>query len=316
MISLDKRATVQKKSRLDQDPRRLELLREHLGQVDRANKSEKTRNYLAPNSALLAKNGNGSSIKFYSFENTRNFLFNIDQELKHASRADKNFSRSVDDFLYNAQVQHPITHDYVIGLAPLSPEATKLCREDYHHTLNNKINDGKIPDRNNEFDFIIDSISANYHLLGKVLERGHNDLGNGSIGIHIFKPEISDIFMDMTEDLLDTAKANRKYKEEHASNIQRIINKVITRGIVPAGKRFRNPTRTVLEDIVVDNNFIRPINFSSRVDTPNSYDILNQELDLKVPLHRGIPVTVNGSGNNHAVISTHNQIGRGFSNPI
>jgi hypothetical protein len=125
--------------------------------------------------------------------------------------------------------------------------------------------------------------------------------------------------MDMISDLHDLAESSNKYKPEYDHTISGVINSVIRGGHRSAGRKIRNPVRKVLDEIVFNNEFLRPINYSSRLDdlTELDYKLLNKELDLKLPLDRkGIPIISTGSANNHAVISTYNRIGRGFSNPI
>ena len=65
--------SLRKLSRLDQDPKRLKILREHLGKVDRSKDLGKTRQYIAPNSALIAK---GGSILFKPKETVLEYLQN------------------------------------------------------------------------------------------------------------------------------------------------------------------------------------------------------------------------------------------------
>ena len=123
----------------------------------------------------------------------------------------------------------------------------------------------------------------------------------------------------MILDLHDLAESSNKYNSEYDHTINGVINSVIRNGYKPAGRKIRNPVRKLLDEIVFDNEFLRPINYSSRLDdlTELNYNLLNKELDLKLPLDRkGIPIISTGSANNHAVISTYNRIGRGFSNPI
>lgn len=305
--------SLQKLSRLDQDPKRLKILRKHLGEVDRSKDLGTTRQYIAPNSALIAK---GGRILFESKETVLEYLQNTDGDIINLTRGDNYFNRSLNEFLDNSIVIHPIYDTEVIGFTALSPEATKLCREDYHYNINQKISNGKTPTKNQEFDFMINSINANPENLGKALERGHNDT---NLGTHIFKPEISEIYMDMILDLHDLAESSNKYNSEYEHTITGVIKSVIRNGHRSAGRRIRNPVRKVLDEIVFDNEFLRPINYSSRLDdlTELNYKLLNKELDLKLPLDRkGIPIISTGSANNHAVISTYNRIGRGFSNPI
>jgi len=311
---LDKqKESLRKLSRLDQDPKRLKILRKHLGKVDRSKDLGTTRQYIAPNSALIAK---GGRILFESKEMVLGYLQNTDRDIINLTRGDKYFNRSLNEFLDNSIVIHPIYDTELIGFTALSPEATKLCREDYHYDINQKISNGEIPNKDQEFDFMVNSIIANPENLGKALERGHNDT---NLGTHIFKSKISDIYMDMILDLHDLAESSNKYKSEYDHTITEVINSVIRKGYRSAGRKIRNPVRKLLDEIIFDNEFLRPINYSSRLDdlTELNYNLLNKELDLKLPLDRkGIPIISTGSANNHAVISTYNRIGRGFSNPI
>jgi len=315
MLSKEKRLKLEELSRIDLDPERLEILRSHFGRIEKSKNLEKTRQYLAPNSALIAK---GADILFVPKENILNYLQNTDKDIINLTKGDKYFARSVSDFLDMSAVEHPIYDREVIGVTALSPELTKICREDFHESINQKISNGEIPSEDQEFDFVVNSIIANPDNLGKALERGHNDLG-GYIGTHIFKPEISEIYMCMIEDLHDLAEYSNGYKSEYDSTITKLIDSIIRKGHKSAGRKFRNPVRKCLDEIVFENNFIRPINYSSRLDdlTELDYKSLNSKLDLKIPLNgKGIPIISNGSANNHAVISTHNRVGRGFSNPI
>ena len=73
---LDKqKESLRKLSRLDQDPKRLKILRKQLGEVDRSKDLGTTRQYIAPNSALIAK---GGRILFEPKETVLEYLQNTD----------------------------------------------------------------------------------------------------------------------------------------------------------------------------------------------------------------------------------------------
>ncbi len=82
--------SLRKLSRLDQDPKRLKILREHLGKVDRSKDLGKTRQYIAPNSALIAK---GGSILFKPKETVLEYLQNTDRDIINLTKGDKYFNR-------------------------------------------------------------------------------------------------------------------------------------------------------------------------------------------------------------------------------
>ena len=169
MLSKEKRLKLKELSRIDLDPERLEILRSHLGRIEKSKNLEKTRQYLAPNSALIAK---GADILFVPKENILNYLQNTDKDIINLTKGDKYFARSVSDFLDMSAVEHPIYDREVIGVTALSPELTKICREDFHESINQKISNGEIPSGDQEFDFVVNSIIANPDNLGKALERG------------------------------------------------------------------------------------------------------------------------------------------------
>ena len=312
MLTQRKQALLEERTRTSISPKRMDIMKIHLGKPE-SNELGKKRQYLAPNSAFLAK---GATINFLSPEKAKTYLVNTDNTIENLIRADPDFDRSLDNFLYESSVYHPVKDTDVVALTALSPEVTKLCRVSYHATVNNKlgVDINSIPNEDQEFDFIVDSIIANPYNLGPVLERGHNDT---NLGTHIFKPEITEIYSDMHYDIIDMARDKSKRKfDKNEDDLERVITRVIKSGNVPS-KSVSRTIRSLLDDLNHNKTIIRPINYSRRADalTDITYKELNSELDLKIPLRGTTPVKTN-SGNNHGVISTYNNISRQFTNPL
>lgn len=312
MLTQRKQALLEERTRTSISPKRMDIMKIHLGKPE-SNELGKKRQYLAPNSAFLAK---GANINFLSPEKAKTYLVNTDNTIKNLIRGDSDFDRSLDDFLWESSVYHPVKDTDVVALTALSPEVTKLCRVSYHATVNNKlgVDVNSIPNENQEFDFIVDSIVANPYNLGPVLERGHNDT---NLGTHIFKPEITEIYSDMHYDIIDMARDKSKRKfDKNEDKLERVITRVIKSGNVNS-KKVSRTIRSLLDDLNHNKTIIRPINYSRRADalTDITYKELNSELDLKIPLRGTTPLKTN-SGNNHGVISTYNNISRQFTNPL
>ena len=312
MLTQRNKAILEEQSRTKQCKARQKLIEKHLGKAE-SNELGKKRQYLAPNSAFLAK---GATINFLAPEKAKTYLVNTDNTIENLIRADSDFDRSLDNFLWESSIYHPVKDTDVVALTALSPEVTKLCRVSYHATVNNKlgVDINSIPNEDQEFDFIVDSIIANPYNLGPVLERGHNDT---NLGTHIFKPEITEIYSDMHYDIIDMARDKSKRKfDKNEDDLERVITRVIKSGNVNS-KSVSRTIRSLLDDLNHNKTIIRPINYSRRADalTDITYKELNSELDLKIPLRGTIPVKTN-SGNNHGVISTYNNISRQFTNPL
>jgi len=312
MLTQRKQALLEERTRTSISPKRMDIMKIHLGKAE-SNELGKKRQYLAPNSAFLAK---GATINFLAPEKAKTYLVNTDNTIENLIRADSDFDRSLDNFLWESSIYHPVKDTDVVALTALSPEVTKLCRVSYHATVNNKlgVDINSIPNEDQEFDFIVDSIIANPYNLGPVLERGHNDT---NLGTHIFKPEITEIYSDMHYDIIDMARDKSKRKfDKNEDDLERVITRVIKSGNVNS-KSVSRTIRSLLDDLNHNKTIIRPINYSRRADalTDITYKELNSELDLKIPLRGTIPVKTN-SGNNHGVISTYNNISRQFTNPL
>jgi len=312
MLTQRKQALLEERTRTSISPKRMDIMKIHLGKAE-SNELGKKRQYLAPNSAFLAK---GATINFLAPEKAKTYLVNTDNTIENLIRADPDFDRSLDNFLWESSVYHPVKDTDVVALTALSPEVTKLCRVSYHATVNNKlgVDINSIPNEDQEFDFIVDSIIANPYNLGPVLERGHNDT---NLGTHIFKPEITEIYSDMHYDIIDMARDKSKRKfDKNEDDLERVITRVIKSGNVNS-KSVSRTIRSLLDDLNHNKTIIRPINYSRRADalTDITYKELNSELDLKIPLRGTMPVKTN-SGNNHGVISTYNNISRQFTNPL
>ena len=82
-------------------------------------------------------------------------------------------------------------------------------------------------------------------------------------------------YINLIENQKKDLEEFNKYKSEYDHNITGAINSVIRSGYRSAGRKIRNPVRKVLEEIVFDNEFLRPINYSSRLN----------DLGLELSLH-------------------------------